>query len=344
MLRICTLLISFLFIGFLKAQSEIKCLCSMDPTPSGAMISHIHKKGEWMFSYRYMKMKMDGNISGTSSVSDDLIFNNYLGSPNQMDMDMHMLMGMYGLSNRFTGMVMFNYLDNTMSMDMLPVDPNLGHVGHSHSTEEGHLMKTNGFGDIQLGLLYGLLMKENNQIILSTEINLPTGSIEKKGPDGDMMYNNKRYPYAMQIGTGTFDFMPKVTYLSEKGEGTLSIQTGLSIPLSYNSLGYKNSATYQFSSWYAYKLGSKFTTSLRAVLDVSDNIIGLDESLYRYNEPSTNTLNYGQTSLFSFLGGTFHFWSGNRIAFEFGLPLYQKVLGIQMKDEYQINLSYNIKI
>ena len=344
MYRTYTLLISILFTGFLKSQSEIRCLCSMDPTPSGAMISHIHKKGEWMFSYRYMKMKMNGNISGTSSVSDDFIFNNYLGAPNQMAMDMHMLMGMYGLNDRFTGMVMFNYLDNAMSMDMLPVDPSLGHVGHTHSVADGHQMNTNGFGDIQLGLLYGLLMKESNQIILSSEVNIPTGSIDKKGPDGDMMYNNKRYPYAMQIGTGTFDFMPKVTYLSEKGEGTLSIQTGLSIPLSYNSLGYKNSATYQFSSWYAYKLGSKFTTSLRAVLDVSDNIIGLDESLYRYNEPSTNTLNYGQTSLYSFLGGTFHFWSGNRIAFEFCLPLYQKVLGIQMKDEYQINLSYNIKI
>jgi hypothetical protein len=339
------LVILFILIGFLvRSQPEIKCLCSMDPTPSGAMISHIHKKREWMFSYKYMRMNMDGNISGTSNVDDNFIFNDYLGAPKQMNMDMHMLMGMYGLSDRLTGMIMFNYLNNFMTMEMLPTDLNSGHAGHSHSLSGDHEMKTNGFGDVQLGLLYGLLMKGEHQLIVSTELNLPTGSVDKKGPIGDMMYNDKRYPYAMQIGTGTFDLKPKITYLFEKGEGTFSVQGGVNIPLSSNDLGYRRSKQLEFSSWYAYKLGDKFTTSLRSVFSYSENLIGSDEILYRYTEPSANILNYGRTSLNAFWGGTFHFWSGNRIAFELGLPIYQNALGIQMKDKVQINLSYNIKI
>jgi hypothetical protein len=325
-------------------QTKIKCLCSMDPTPSGASISHVHQKGEWMFSYRYMRMNMEGNLEGNSSIQDENIFNNYLGAGDKMNMDMHMLMGMYGITDRFTGMMMVNYLNNFMTMNMVPTKSNSGHEGHSHSSEGGHEMKTTGLGDLQLGLLYGLLMEEENQLILSTEISIPTGSINKKGPLGDMMYNDKRYPYTMQLGTGTFDLSPKITYLLEKGDGTFCVQGGVSLPLNKNTLGYKRSSKLTASSWFAYKLGANFTSSIRTVFRYSEAISGKDNLLYRYTEPAANTMNYGSTHLSSFIGSTFHFLSVQRIAFEVGFPLYQNVLGIQMKDKLQLNLSYTIKI
>ena len=38
-----------------------------DHAPIGVMADHQHQKGEWMISYRYMGMAMDGNRDGFRS-------------------------------------------------------------------------------------------------------------------------------------------------------------------------------------------------------------------------------------------------------------------------------------
>jgi hypothetical protein len=90
------------------------CCGSDDATPAGVMISHLHAKKEWMFSYKLMTMNMSGIMSGTQSVNQESVFANYLMAPRNMQMNMHMLMGMYGITNRLTTMVMVSY--NATSM------------------------------------------------------------------------------------------------------------------------------------------------------------------------------------------------------------------------------------
>ena len=46
---------------------------SQSHAPIGVMADHMHKSGEWMFSYRYMYMEMEGNRDGTNSISPDEI-------------------------------------------------------------------------------------------------------------------------------------------------------------------------------------------------------------------------------------------------------------------------------
>ena len=108
-----------------QADSTKSCICpeyccSMDPTPSGVMLSHIHKKKQWMLSYRYMTMEMGSMQDGTEKVADSYVFQDYLMTSNKMKMDMHMLMAMYGLSEKLTLMAMFNYNILSMKMQMLP--------------------------------------------------------------------------------------------------------------------------------------------------------------------------------------------------------------------------------
>ena len=57
-------------------------------TPIGVMGDHmLHKKGEWMLSFRYMYMDMGGNRIGTDRVSSDFIVQNvpnrFFGMPMQ---------------------------------------------------------------------------------------------------------------------------------------------------------------------------------------------------------------------------------------------------------------------
>ena len=42
-----------------------------DHAPIGVMGDHMHKKGEWMLSYRYMRMNMEGNQIGENEVTPE---------------------------------------------------------------------------------------------------------------------------------------------------------------------------------------------------------------------------------------------------------------------------------
>ena len=65
--------------------------------PISVMAEHSHGEGEFMFSYRFMSMEMDGNLDGSDNLSNSDILvgpNNsdgYLVTPLDMTTDMHML-------------------------------------------------------------------------------------------------------------------------------------------------------------------------------------------------------------------------------------------------------------
>jgi hypothetical protein len=65
--------------------------------PIGVMGDHVHKKGRIMLSYRYMRMEMDGNRSGSDDISTADVLNRFMVAPTNMTMEMHMFGIMYGL-------------------------------------------------------------------------------------------------------------------------------------------------------------------------------------------------------------------------------------------------------
>ena len=89
---------------------DVACHCNRNLTPAGVMISHVHPKNEWMVSYRFMQMGMGAPIQGNSAFSELSVYTNYLAYTPNMQMDMHMVMGMVGITDRLTAMVMLNFL------------------------------------------------------------------------------------------------------------------------------------------------------------------------------------------------------------------------------------------
>jgi hypothetical protein len=328
------------------------CVCgSSDPTPASVMISHVHNKNEWMLSYKYMNMGMNGILSGTQTVDKSSVFVNYLMSPDKMRMDMHMVMAMYGVTNRLTLMAMFNY--NTMAMDMTMFTKS----GHIHAgaavgdTSGTHFMRTSGIGDVKLNALYGLINSPNQQLVLSAGISLPIGTNNVKGATEDAMYPNKNYPYAMQMGSGTFDILPCVNYLFQKNNVTFSTQIAAIIRTSNNAMGYKLGNEATLNSWVAYQLLPFLNSSIRLEGNISNKISGYDSTLYAYNELSANTLNYGGKRINAAIGSVFQFKNGalknHRLAIEYAVPIYQNLNGVQMAFNHQLtaawSMAYGIK-
>jgi len=152
--------------------------------PIAVMGDHMHKKGEWMVSYRFMQMNMEGNIQGSDNIDADTIVTQ-LANPNMgpptvrvvpidMQTDMHMLGMMYAPSDQLTLMLMLNYLDKSMD--------HLTYMGMMGTNQLGEFTTTtSGMGDTKVGALWSLLQSPRHKVHLNLGLSLPTGSIDEEG-------------------------------------------------------------------------------------------------------------------------------------------------------------------
>jgi len=333
-------LVVFLCIHFLfRAQEDsvtcdASCHCIRNLTPAGVMISHVHPKNEWMVSYRFMQMGMGDPIQGNSAISELSVYTNYLAYTPNMQMDMHMVMGMVGITDRLTAMVMLNFLSTKMDMHMLS--------GHAHtmngtimSSNTAMHMNTQGLGDTKLQVLYGFVKNERTQLVANFGASIPTGSIQQKGNAEDMFYPTSRLPYMMQLGSGTIDFQPGITFVYQKDKLAYSVQAQGTIRPFVNSVGYRYGNELNTTAWLGYNWWKSFGSTIRVEGNWMSKFYGSDKSVYAFNEISANPNNYGGTRVQGNLGLSYQFEEGfianHRIAIEAGLPVYQQWKGIQNK-------------
>jgi hypothetical protein len=287
-------------------------------------------------------MVMSGNLSGTQKVDDNYVFNNYIMSPKNMRMDMHMLMAMYGITNRLSVMAMFNYNVLDMNMSMLPTTSHL----HGGAASVTHGSKTLGLGDIQLYAVYSLLNKSDQLLLLNGGVNIPIGNIYKKGNSSDLMYPSQQLPYMMQMGSGTVDFMPGLTYLMQLDKVSWSTQLTSVIRPFMNTRNYRLGNEGTLNVWAAYQLFPWLSTSLRLEGIAKREIVAKDAELSTVMEPSANAKNYGGKNINTYIGVNFYlnkgFLKNSKLSMEYGMPLYQNINGIQLAQKSTIYAGWMI--
>ncbi len=110
--------------------------------PIGVMGDHMHDAGEFMLSYRFMSMRMDGNRDGTSSTSTSQVLSQFMMSPLEMDMKMHMVGGMWAPTDNVTLSVMVPFVEMSMKIR--------NRMGAKIKT------RSRGIGDVKLNGLFRL--------------------------------------------------------------------------------------------------------------------------------------------------------------------------------------------
>lgn len=288
--------------------------------PISVMGDHYHKKGEFMFSYRFMPMWMDGNLQSKANISNENIYQSYMVAPQKMQMNMHMLGLMYGLSDRITLMVMGNYISNSMDL--------MTKTGVDFTT------KSSGLGDISLRGLIKIINKNRQSLHGNVGISIPTGDINQR--DATPMMNNAQLAYPMQLGSGTWDPSLGLTYLGQSDKLSWGAQSIYKFRLGDNSKNYTLGNRFDIVGWGAIKVSDylSFSTSL-SYFDIQ-KIDGVDADLNPMMMPLFNTANSGRSQLNVGLGTNFLIPKGSlknlRLAAEIKIPTYQKVNGIQMKN------------
>ena len=325
-----------------------------DHAPIGVMADHRHKQGEWMLSYRYMYMDMSGNRDGTDELTPEEIVttapNPFANPPmmpptlrvvpTDMPMQMHMVGGMYGLSDRVTLMAMGMYV--TQEMDHITFQGPMGTTRLGEFTTD-----TSGIGDTTVGAIIGLDdgTYEHRQINLGLAVSLPTGSIEETDqiltPMGTTP--SPRLPYPMQLGSGTFDFKPSLTARSRTGKWSYGAQASAVIRLDENDEGYTLGDVAEATGWLAYEPQPWVSFSGRLKARSVGQIDGNDP-LIRAPVQTADPDNHGGETLEALVGinlaGQTGWQKGHRIAAEVGLPFYRDLNGPQLETDLTFTLGW----
>lgn len=289
--------------------------------PISVMGDHMHKMGEWMISYRYMTMDMEGLLDGSSKVtamgaSSKYGFNAMM-LPIKMTMDMHMFGTMHAISDQWTLMGMLNYLDNEMSMQGASMAP----------------METSGLGDVKVSGLYDLARLEGGRRVhLNLGISLPSGAIDEKRVDGTIM------PYGMQLGSGTWDLLPALTFLGQSDDYSWGAQIGGTLRLDDNDRGYSLGNRFEASLWGARKVSDYLSVSAKLDHTSQDDLDGQDKDvtmMMRNISPGYVPSHQGNDRTTLGLGFNYYFidggLKGHRFAAEWETPLDQKANGVQLE-------------
>ena len=284
--------------------------------PISVMGDHMHKMGEWMVSYRYMSMDMEGLLKGSDSVAPTMMATGFMTNmlPTEMTMDMHMFGTMYAISNKWTLMGMLNFLDNEMSMPMGKMD-------------------SNGLGDIKIAGLYDLAQWDSGRRMhLNLGLSLPAGSIDEK----DSM--SRVLGYGMQLGSGTYDFHPAITYLAQTENYSYGAQLGGILRIGENDQDYTLGNKFEAALWGARKITDSLSASAKLDYSSQSEVDGAHKGLTTMQKnmsPGNQASSQGRDITTFGLGLNYYFQngglSGHRLAAEWETPIDQKVNGVQLE-------------
>lgn len=253
--------------------------------PIGVMADHFHARGEWMFSYRFMSMSMQGNRQGSDGIAPDAIVttepNAFAGMPGQpptlrivpleMTMDMHMLGFMYAPSDRLTLMAMANYLDN--SMDHVTYQGGMGtDVLGNFSTA------TSGWGDTRITALYALVDRPDFRLHSIVGVSAPTGSTSETAEVLTPMNMRPtiRTPYPMQLGSGSWDPVVGVSMASRTSRLGWGAQWNSVLRIADNDDDYRLGDEHEITAWASWLFSDPASVSVRLSHTDRGNVSGRD--------------------------------------------------------------------
>jgi hypothetical protein len=317
------------------------------PVPAGIMFGHMMPNADdIMVGYRYQYTNQDGATQhGSNVINDTVLINDRTACgktrcsarPTQMAMHMHMLDLMYAPTDWLNLMLMPQLMDMDMGLKALPgADPDNLHGG-------GH--ESHGLGDTYLMALIKAFDIPHHHLHVGLGVSAPTGSVEET-LDGFDEPDSELQDYGMQLGSGTWDFRPSITYTGQTGDWSWGAQVyGVKRLENRNESGYVLGDLIQASAWGSYSFTHWLSTSVRGIFTEQGRIKGA------YKRPSSEgaTVDNPANSRGTFWdvgiglnlsapGGAF---AGHSLSVEWQQPVADRFNGYQLEREGTLAATWN---
>lgn len=332
--------------------------------PAGVMFSHmLLNPGDFMVGYRYRYGRQAGNtLDGTNSVDDQFIVNNGCSdNPCQlmsdyMTMNMHMLNIMYAPTDWLNLMLMPQFMDMDMELRELegapPPDPD-ANGGHNHGSGNA-VHATGGVGDTGLFALVKLYHSGRHHLHMGLGVTAPTGDSDivvegqEINPDDPNFGSALLIHYGMQLGSGTWDFVPSVTYTGQLDQWSWGGQVNGVVRLEdENNAGFAFGDRLEATAWGSYGIFPWLSASVRGIYSVQGSVRGRYEGATTNSAPVDFPENYGG-----------RYWDvgfgldaaiplasleATRFSFEWIQPIEDDVNGIQLEREGALAVNWSVK-
>lgn len=313
--------------------------------PAGVMFDHIMTSpGDVMVGYRYMYGRQAGDmLQGTDVATDQTIAGQACGNqtcrlaPGYMNMHMHMLDLMYAPTDWLNLMLMPQFVDMNMSLRSLE-----GIV-----PSELHKHATGGVGDTGLYALVKLFDMPGHHLHTAMGVSAPTGdSAIKLNAGGHHGGKGGFIHYGMQLGSGTWDLKPSLTYTGELARWSWGAQINGTVRMQeQNASGFAFGDILQSSAWGGYGLLDWLSATVRGVYTVQGTVKGGFNGIHPTDASADYANNYGG-----------RYWdvgfglsavvpkgdlAGNRIGFEWLQPVVDDVNGYQLQREGALSANWS---
>jgi len=301
--------------------------------PIGVMGEHMHGRGEFMLSYRFVHMRMDGNRDGRNRLSPgDVLARGFSATPTDMDVDMHMFGTMYAPFDRLTLMLMLPYVEKSMD--------HVNAMGMRFQTD------SDGIGDLQVTGLLRLWRNETHHFHFNAGFGFPTGSIDEKDfvPVPAMGFQKRRLPYPMQIGSGSYSLIPGLTYTGKTAHWSWGAQALGTIYLDTNDHHYRVGDRFGGTAWLQRNWLRWLSASARVKGSVWGNYSGADPDLNPAMVPTADPKLRGGSEIDLAPGVNLVLPLGplgeHRIAVEALLPVYRDLDGPQLENDWTVIIGW----
>ncbi len=323
--------------------------------PAGVMVGHmLPKAGDFMVGYRYMYSLQGGDtLRGSHPATDQAIIFQGCGddvcrlTPEKMSMHMHMPELMYAPTNWLNLMLMAQFVDMEMTLRQLEEAP-----PPPEGTAPPHFTRhsTGLVGDTFMWALVRLFDVPGHHLHLGLGLSAPTGAVDLKLRPTHQSRTDEFLHYGMQLGSGTWDLLPSLTYTGEWARWFWGGQvSGIHRLEDRNESGYALGDQFQATAWGGIGLTDWLSATIRGVYTTQGAIRGeFNGQVGHLNRqgPMDFPANYGGRYWDVGFGlssevpiGAF---KGNRLSVEWLQPVMDDVNGFQLEREGTLVATWSL--
>lgn len=294
--------------------------------PAGVIGADAVRAGQWMLSYRYEAIRLDGLRNATETISTERALRDFPSVPTAMTGQTHRLEAAYAPFLRLGFMLAVPYVDARMD--------------HETAGGETFEQSSSGVGDLELTGLYTLTSDAHNTVHVTLGLTMPTGSVDLTETSTDSV----ALPYVLQTGSGSWDVVTGLAGQHFRERFSIGYHARRIWRPSENERGYKASQQTTFGLWVAAPLGRWLSLSARGLYEQWSDVSGGDERMDVSANPANDPARQGGERWSVPVGVTVRvprgIFAGHRFMAEAIIPVYQDLNGPQLEAHWGIVLAW----
>ena len=212
------------------------------------------------------------------------------------------------------------------------------------STDDVAFFETSSrvLGDVSVRALFNILEMDEYRVNLTLGGTIPTGKVKKR--DATPFGAREILPYAMQGGSGTFDILAGMTFLTQNEVASVGAQVDAVIRVENNRRGYRLGDQFSFSVWGAHNISDWMSVSLRGLYEKWDDVTGSEPGTDGAVDPGANSFAQGGERVQIPFGVNFFFREGpftrHRLLAEWYYLVHQDLNGPQVTADRTLVVSW----